>query len=1158
VSDDELDSLLREVGRAPPRPVDARYVDDGRYELGALLGEGSFGVVYEAFDRARGARVALKLLRRASPEALLRFKREFRELSRLADPSFVRLYDLHGDGDRWYFTMERLEATRFDAWCTDMTRLRGALEGLSEALRRLHRAGFVHRDIKPSNVLVRRDGSVVLLDFGLVYAAHDPRSTVVAGTPAYVAPEVLAGGAPTARSDWYAVGVMLYEALTGEPPFSGAAEEILRDKQTRAAPPVLERAPSAPADLARLCDALLDRDPNERPDGLRGREEPGGSRVFVGRRPELDALEAALASPPSVVHLVGPSGIGKSSLLRELVTAARRRGACVLTSRCHVRDHVPFMGLDGLVDDLARTLTGAAPARVRALAPRHAAELSLAFPVLRALPGFERAAVGEGARSRITGALREVLVRWSAGAPLLLVVDDAQWIDDDSVAVLAELACDPEAPLCLVLASRPGWALPPLRGAPTALPLGPLAPGDARTLAAQSGAGLALEAVLEEAAGHPLFLIELARARGAGDTRASLRDIVGARFEGLSEDAGRGARLLAVSGAPVPLEVLRAAGVAEAALDELVAARFATPHDDDSVRVYHDRVRELVAERLTAEEARRLHLQLARAFLERLPDRFEALALHFEEAGALQEAAEQILKGARAATRARAFAQARALYGRFFAVMDRVTPRADVPLAVRVERAEASARAGMAVESAEAYLSASRWAEPRRAIELRLRAAEQLLTAGHLARGQRILDEELHHLGVTVASTTAGHLLRTARERAGMTLDRLVTSPASEERLQALWTACRGALSVHPVRAVALGASLVREAARPGAGVEGRLAAAFMEGLGAVGKLGPEGVPRASARLALERADLSIPTLAQAHALYEGSLCYFGLELTRSAAHLDRAVDLGVTHGLGHTFEETLARSLRSSLAWIAGDVSYLRANAPTLRAELDERDHLMGWVLVAMHVLWLTIVEQGDSSDARAQLAEVERRWASRDLDLQGWWRTIALVHFALVGGDGRAAWRLAGPSSRPYKERVFASLMHKLEADVFFARAGIAIAARDRASMREVEGQVRAIVRRLARVPSSWARAHASCLEAGLESVRGDREATFAALRAARSDLADAGMPLLGALVEDASGVLEAGDAGRERSRAARDKLRAWRVDRHVAMACTLPGAW
>lgn len=331
-----------------------------------------------------------------------------------------------------------------------------------------------------------------------------------------------------------------------------------------------------------------------------------------------------------------------------------------------------------------------------------------------------------------------------------------------------------------------------------------------------------------------------------------------------------------------------------------------------------------------------------------------------------------------------------------------------------------------------------------------------------------------------------------------------------------------------------------------------------MEGLGVVGKLGPEGVPRASARLALERADLSIPTLAQAHALYEGSLCYFGLELTRSAAHLDRAVDLGVTHGLGHTFEETLGRSLRSSLAWIVGDVSYLRANAATLRAELDERDHLMGWVLVAMHVLWLTIVEQGDSSDARAQLAEVERRWASRDLDLQGWWRTIALLHLALVAGDGRAAWRLAGPSARPYKERVFASLMHRLEADVFFARAGIAIAARDRASMREVEGQVRAIVARLARVPSSWARAHASCLEAGLESVRGDREATFAALRAARSDLADAGMPLLGALVEDASGVLEAGDAGRERSRAARDKLRAWRVDRDVAMACTLPGAW
>src|SRR5688572_28795456 len=78
---------------------------DERYELGALLGEGSFGAVYEVFDRSRGERVALKLLHRASSDALLRFKREFRSLARLSDPSFVKLYDLHGDGDRWYFTM---------------------------------------------------------------------------------------------------------------------------------------------------------------------------------------------------------------------------------------------------------------------------------------------------------------------------------------------------------------------------------------------------------------------------------------------------------------------------------------------------------------------------------------------------------------------------------------------------------------------------------------------------------------------------------------------------------------------------------------------------------------------------------------------------------------------------------------------------------------------------------------------------------------------------------------------------------------------------------------------------------------------------------------------------------------------------------------------
>jgi serine/threonine protein kinase len=332
--DDDLDWLLRKVGRAPPRPLDARFIDE-RYELRERIGEGGFGAVYEAFDHTRGERVALKILHRAAGDALLRFKREFRQLARLSDPSFVRLHDLHGEGERWYFTMERIDGVPFDAWARDPDRLRGAFADLTRALTRLHEHGYVHRDIKPSNVLVEPGGRVVLLDFGLVHALAEASSTAIAGTPSYVAPEVASGGTPSPASDWYACGVMLYEALTGEPPFGGPAEAIVSAKQRSRPPAVRDRAPRAAPDLAALCDALLDPNPDARPvpSGIAVRSE---TRVtLIGRQRELAELERALADRSSVVRVVGPSGVGKSTLVDLFCPLKKQAPGRVLFSQLH-------------------------------------------------------------------------------------------------------------------------------------------------------------------------------------------------------------------------------------------------------------------------------------------------------------------------------------------------------------------------------------------------------------------------------------------------------------------------------------------------------------------------------------------------------------------------------------------------------------------------------------------------------------------------------------------------------------------------------------------------------------------------------------------------------------------------------------------------------
>lgn len=1158
MSEDDLDSLLRKVGRAPPRPLDARFVDK-RYEVGSLLGEGSFGAVYEAFDRERGEQVALKILRRTSSDALLRFKREFRSLARLSDRGVVRLYDLHGEGECWYFSMERVHGVPFDQWTREPGRLRPALDGLARALAGLHSHGYVHRDIKPSNVLVEASGRVVLLDFGLVHASDDARSTVMVGTPVYLAPEVASGDSPSPAADWYAVGVMLFEALTGELPFGGSADEIIARKRSDRAPPVRDRAPHAPLDLATLCDALLDPSPAARPATVSIALPSVPRTTFVGRRFELQALERALEAVPSVVRVVGPSGVGKSALMDEFVSRVREQGVHVLVSRCHPRDHTPFAAIDGAVDELARLLARMPPVRARASAPREAGALSRAFPVLRSVAGFEMSQAGTGARSRVGEAIFELLARWGDRAPWLVVIDDAQWGDADSAAVLSEVLRAGDLPLCVVLVHRPEGSSALLdalgRDAPE-IQLRGLDDEDARELARQAGALHGLDALVTESGGHPMFLVELVHDRAVGRERRSLRDLLLARVASLSPEAQRCLRLLAVAGRPVQVPTLRAAGIPLAALDDLSAARLVTVPNSETLAVVHDRLREALVSEISEDDARAMHADLARCLMAVDPGRSEVLAFHFGEAGLHAEAAMHLHRAAREATENRAFAQARSFYARLLTTRDRAQLSDGSDLALRIESAEASGRAGLSVEAAEGLLAASRHAPAAEALSLRIRAAEQLLLSGHIERGERILDEQLERLGLSLPSSTPGRLLGTLRDTVGRRADRWRNVRTSDARLSALWSATRGALFVEPVRALALGASLVREAARPGAGAHARMTGAFIEALSAVAPRGPVALPQARATLARERTEAAEPKVLELYAMANGMVSMMGLDFCASASSLERVVAVGAEHGLGLSLEEALSRAMRCSAAWILGDITYLRAHVPQLCAELEERDHLIAWMLTTILRTSLVAMEHGPDRGI-AMLEEAGRRWTSRGRELQGWWLDIGRIHFSLMCGDGRTAWALALPQARRYQERIFATLMHRLEAQTFLVRAATVLAKQGRATAAEMDKAWKA-TEELAAVPSAWTRAHSHCLRAGLASVTGDVDGALAALRAAIPALDDAGMPLLRTLVDDALGSLIGGDEGAARVAKARAQLRDWRVSRDGAIACTLPGAW
>ena len=397
-----------------------------RFELRRCLGAGGFGVVYEAYDREHDGIVALKTLQQLGAGALYRFKREFRALADIDHPNLITLYELSADGEHWFFTMELVEGVNFLSYVRpeghgaeplskpDMDRLRDAFRQLAEGVRALHQAGKLHCDLKPSNVLVERSGRVVILDFGLVTETDSvapEENNLLVGTPAYMSPEQASGLAPSPASDWYSVGVMLFEALTGRQPFRGSVREILEHKRRRDSPAPADLVSGLPLDLEALCSRLLSRDPQRRPadeEVLRclGGARPGSDEAswalnsvsrspFIGRERHLAVLREAFESTREgrlvTVWVHGRSGIGKTALVQRFLDEMRQRNdRVVLEGRCYEREAVPYNALDSVVDNLDRYVRSLPRAQAQALMPDDLAALMRLFPVLqewRALNG---------------------------------------------------------------------------------------------------------------------------------------------------------------------------------------------------------------------------------------------------------------------------------------------------------------------------------------------------------------------------------------------------------------------------------------------------------------------------------------------------------------------------------------------------------------------------------------------------------------------------------------------------------------------------------------------------------------------------------------------------------------------------------------------------
>jgi len=341
-------------------PLIGRLVD-GRYRVRARIARGGMATVYVATDLRLERRIALKVMHaHLSDDSAFqsRFIQEARSAARLADPHVVNVFDQGQDGELAYLVMEYLPGITLRELLREQKRLTipqtitimdAVLAGLSAA----HRAGIVHRDVKPENVLLAEDGRIKIGDFGLARAttANTATGQQLLGTIAYLAPELVTRGTADARSDIYALGIMLYEMLVGEQPYKGEQPmQIAFQHATESVPRPSVRNPAVPEPLDELVLWATEKSPDERPDDaqqmlerLREIERDLGitparaAATTQAMRSHSDSGDLTKVMPSSSTMVMpgaaapSPQAIDNATILRRRASKRRARGAFLLT-----------------------------------------------------------------------------------------------------------------------------------------------------------------------------------------------------------------------------------------------------------------------------------------------------------------------------------------------------------------------------------------------------------------------------------------------------------------------------------------------------------------------------------------------------------------------------------------------------------------------------------------------------------------------------------------------------------------------------------------------------------------------------------------------------------------------------------------------------------
>jgi len=1245
-------------------------LESERFEIKERLGSGGMGAVYRAFDRERSIDVALKALVRADGQTIYRFKREFRSLADIVHDNLVTLYELLSVGEEWFFTMELVEGVSFlehvrpyhhlidgdslslrtplppgQDTVTSPTRpsstdprvsphrkyissaelhrerLHPALRQLVEAVRVLHEHGKLHRDIKPSNVLVTPRGRLVLCDFGLIVQKEEEgrtRELSAVGTPSYMSPEQAANRAVTEASDWYSVGVILFEALTGRLPHEGSLDEVLRLKQEMDAPSPRELDPDVPDDLEDLCRLLLHRDPDQRPSGeqivaLAGSRPQTAPAVavekerrtgFVGRAAELDVLRKALAdtrSGSSVAMFVhGFSGMGKTALVRHfLEEASAEREIVILEGRCYERESVPYKALDTLVDALSSYLLTRPYSEVEAIMPRDAVQLARLFPVLRRVKAVAAPKVRsfeppdpQESRRRGFAALRVLLQRLADIRPVILFIDDLQWGDVDSAAFISDLCTHPDRPSALLLTcyrredtdSSPLLrALSKLRvsgqGDVREIAVEQLSDKDARAVVTRifrevgSGEAEHVDEVIAESGRNPYLLAELAHAsaREQSTSAVSLDHFLRRRIDALPEDARALLTVAAVAGRPLPTVVAAKAAalrVERAAVAVLCAERLARTRqigEQHEIEPYHDRIRETLVASLDEERLQSTHRSVAAALEKTDRSDLQALVEHWLSAGDIGKAGRYAARAAVQAERALAFDRAAHYFALALKLQD-LPP--DKRHARQVRLADALANAGRLLDAADAYLKAAEGTDPSTELDMRRKAVEHLLHGGRLEEGLAQTAKVLDAVGLRLPRSSRRALFAILWRRLRIRLRGLefeetpeIDVPAEEiKRLDVCYATSSGLSFVDPLLGKAYQMQHMLDALSAGEPV--RIALALCLEMGYVTLAGVKGRERADSLFerTLELAErVGNPrALGLTHGSYAVA-CFLTGRWRPCVDHSRVGMKIFRDQCTDVRWEIGITQIFYTSGLLYVGAIGDLVRTTPTLVREAIERgDQYAGNGLRAWrsNIVWLAMDAPGEARE-QAERGSVSAK--GEDFHLHHYYESFSHVQIDLYQGDAELAWSRLERLVQGLKRSMLLRIQSvRIESAFLQARCALTLATdgRSRDEMWRVADNA---ARRIEKEKTHWGNPMAVLVRGQVARLRGDEALALRLLSDAFVAFQEADMALFAAVARRRRGELMSGERGAAEVRAANEWMKEQLIvspERMVALFAPVTG--